>query len=302
MSSSILPHTTPLMSRKLPEHLQPRKMPIRLSDGYETYAYVYPPVAGALPRLPVLYLHGIQSHPLWFTGSAAALAQAGHAVYQVARRGSGENARDRGHAESARQLLDDVACASRVIREQTGARRLHLLGVSWGGKLAAAHALQGPPQAKPASLTLVAPGLAPRVDVPPATKCLIAAALLLNPRGMFDIPLNDVELFTENPSMQDYLRRDELRLCRATAKFLYASRRLDRLLAAAKPASLTMPTTLLLADRDRIINAKRTVDLLGRLAGPRLKAISFPAAHTLEFEPLPQDIFNAMAEAMKRGE
>jgi alpha-beta hydrolase superfamily lysophospholipase len=277
----------------------PRRIRLRLHDGYETPVYVYD-AADPHGHPPVLYVHGIQSHPGWFSGSGAFLAAGGHGVFQVTRRGSGENERDRGHAGSAEQLLRDVDDACLAALSATGASRLHLLGVSWGGKLLAAYASADEPHPHVASLVLVAPGIVPRVDVSTAAKLAIAAALLFSPRRQFDVPLSEVELFTDNEEMRRYLRTDGCRLQRATARFLYASRRLDRMLRRRKPGSLRVPTTLLLASRDRIIDSSATRRVVERLTAGRAVVQTFDAAHTLEFEPDPLPYYQALLEAVSR--
>jgi acylglycerol lipase len=287
------------LSRPLPPSRRPARSALRLHDGYRTSMYVYaPPAEPARP--PVVYLHGIQSHPGWFSHSAAALADRGHPVFQPTRRGSGDNLRDRGHARSARQLLRDVADACRFALRQTGRRRLHLVGVSWGGKLAAALAVDPPADVQIASVALVAPGLVPRVDVPAATKLAIGLSLLVCGRKRWAIPLNDVALFTDNEEMRQYLRADQGRLHRATARLLYASRQLDRLLARAPNGSLRAPTTLLLARRDRIIDNARTRQAVERLTGGHAVVREFDAAHTLEFEPDPGLFYESLCEAVSR--
>ena len=279
----------------------PRRELLRLADGYETSVYVHHPV-GTTAGPPVLYLHGIQSHPGWFVGSAAHLAERGHAVFQVTRRGSGDNPRGRGHAEDAAQLLDDVETAGRFALDQTGADRLALLGVSWGGKLLTAYAADPRHTLPVASLTLVAPGIVPRVDVPVAEKLAIAVALLVAPHRRLDIPLSDVALFTDNEPMRAYLRVDLHRLHRATAQFLYASRCLDVAIRRARPGSLTVPTTLILAARDRIIDNAATRKALERLTGPALALRQLDGAHTLEFEPDPTALYAELAQAVTAGD
>jgi len=282
-------------ARALPEDERPRRLTLRLDDGYETSVYVHGRGGGGLP---VLYVHGIQSHPGWFVGSAAAMA-AGYAVFQPTRRGSGDNAAERGHASSAGQLLADVDAACRLVRAETGVARIHLVGVSWGGKLLAAWAADPHRAEQAASLTLVAPGIVPRVDVPLRTKLAVAAALAVCPRRLFDIPLSDVELFTDNEEMRDYLRNDACRLHRATASFLLSSRRLDGALRRAPAGSLALPVTLLLADRDRIIDNAATEAVVRRLAGCALTVRHFPASHTLEFEPDAGFLYDALIEALR---
>jgi len=265
-----------------------------LTDGVRTHVFQH--AGPRTDRMPVLYVHGIQSHPGWFVGSAQALARAGHAVFQVTRRGSGLAGVRRGDAPSAGQLLDDVAVAIEHVRDATGADRLALVGVSWGGKLLTAYALARPGAV--ASLTLVAPGIVPRVTVPRRTKLAIAAARVFRPAMTFDIPLSDVALFTDHPPMREYLRRDAHRLRRATARFLVASAMLDRRLSGTGDGALAVPTTLMLAERDRIIDNSATTGVVARLTGGRARTVRLDAAHTMEFEPDPAMFFEALCGAV----
>lgn len=280
----------------------PDPEPLALDDGYRTQVYRHRAARGAPARLPVLYLHGIQSHPGWFFASSAALAGDGHEVFQVTRRGSGTNRRERGHTRSAGQLLADIAAAEKFVLARTQAERLHLVGVSWGGKLAAARAAQTDHAGRIASLTLIAPGIAVQVDVSAATKIALAACLLACPRKRFDIPLNEPELFTDNEAMRDFLRGDPLRLHRATARLMYASRRLDRMLAAADEGVLEMLVTLILSARDRIIDNDAVRGVVGRLTAGRDDVHEMPGAHTLEFEPDPAEFHAALLAACCRSE
>lgn len=287
--------------RPLPAGQGPRILTLALPDGYPTYLAVYEP-SGKAAMTPVVYLHGIQSHPAWFAASGAHLAAAGFPVFQVARRGSGQNARQRGHAASARQLLDDLAATIAFVRARCRVDRVHLVSVSWGGKLAAAFALQPGRAAELASLTLVAPGLVPRIDLCPLVKARIALCLLLRPRAQFDIPLNQAELFTDNLAIRTWLDADGLRLHRATARFLYASRSLDRMLARARRGAMVTPTTLLLAVRDRIIDNQRTRAIVERLTAGRGVVRELEGSHTLEFEEEPQPFYRALVESLVAGE
>ncbi len=275
-----------------------RREMLTLPDGYRTAVLRHVPAVPA--GLPVLYAHGIQSHPGWFIGSAQALARCGHEVFQVVRRGSGEAGAARGDARSARQLIDDVRAAVEYVTAATGAAKVVLLGVSWGGKLLTAYAL-GFPQ-RSASLMLVAPGLAARVGPSAWTRLAVAACWLCCPRRYFDIPLSDPALFTDNPAMRDYLRGDRHRLMRATARFMVASHVLDRIIArAARASALTVPTTLLLARRDRIIDNDRTRRLVERLTGDSARVVELDAAHTIEFETDPAEFYALLCQAVAGG-
>jgi pimeloyl-ACP methyl ester carboxylesterase len=225
------------------------------------------------------------------------LAGLGHRVFAVCRRGSGDNTRHRGHASSAAQLLDDLETAGRYVLDTTGQDRLALVGVSWGGKLAACYAASPQRKVTLASVSLVAPGIAPRVGVGAATTLAIALALLVAPQRRFDIPLNEVELFTDNPAMRGYLRFDPHRLVWATARFFYASWQLDGMLPAG---ALSVPTTLILAEGDRIIDNARTRRTVERLTAGAAEVTVLRGSHTLEFEEDPGPFHQVLAAAVRR--
>ena len=284
-------------ARAIPTDRMPRRLALRLGDGYETSIYEHRS-AGASSGSPVLYAHGIQSHPGWFVASAAAIAQNGHRVFQVTRRGSGANTHSRGHAPSAKCLLADIRTSVDFVLERTGAKRIHLVGVSWSGKLLAAYLAGQSQQDHFASLTLIVPGIASLVDVSLVTKCGIALSLVVCPRKEFDIPLNDVDLFTNNEAMLDYLRADPFRLNKATARFLYSSHCLDGLLRRAASGCIRVPTTLMLARQDRIIDNVATRRIVERLTASTPVVKEFDSVHTLEFTADPEQFLNALNDAV----
>lgn len=269
-----------------------------ISGGYTTSMWVHRH-RGELRR-PVLMLHGIQSHPGWFIGSADALAAAGHPVFQLTRRGSGEHEADRGHADSPAQLLADVDSAVGYILDRFDTPTLHLLGVSWGGKYAACYALEPRRRKHLAGLTLVAPGIASQVDLAGWRKLRVALALLLRPRTRFTIPLQDPALFTDNAEMREYIEDDPFRLYKASAKFFWTSRAMDRMLQAAPEGTLALPVNLILAEGDRIIDNDATRAALRRMVGEKLNVTELPGAHTLEFEPDAKPLHEAILRGIER--
>ena len=269
---------------------------IRLSDGYDAYARLWMP---AQPDSAVLYLHGIQSHGGWFEQSAKALADAGCAVLLPDRRGSGRNQVDRGHLPSARRMLQDTAECLNELHVRTGFSRFHLVGISWGGKLAMAMLRTMPERI--ASLVLVAPGLFPQVDLPLREKIRVGTSALLGGRAMFDIPLNDPNLFTANPPYQEFIRTDPLALRKVTASFLLASRRLDRIAMACTDVPSHARLHVFLAGHDRIIHNPTTRSFIRALSGHRDLTEYPDAHHTLEFEPnsqlYQQDLIQCIRQA-----
>jgi alpha-beta hydrolase superfamily lysophospholipase len=244
------------------------------------------------PRAAVVCLHGIQSHGGWYESSCGQLAQAGFDVYFLDRRGSGLNQQDRGDTPSFRRLLDDVAeflialggCANAPVRD----RRLNvfLVGISWGGKLAAALQRRHPGLVD--GMALLCPGFCSRVRPALGHRLAILWSRLIAPRHQFPIPLDDPELFTATPRWQQFLRDDPLSLRQATARFLIESVRLDGYLHFV-PRYVRVPVLLMLAEHDRIIDNAGARRFVESFAAMEKKVVEYPGAHhTLEFEPEPE--------------
>ncbi len=305
---------------------------IRYADLYEAHARLWHPRE---TRGAVLYLHGIQSHGLWFETSAQRLAEAGYAVLLPDRRGSGRNEIERGHTPSAWRLLRDAAEGMDELHIRTRLSRFHVVGVSWGGKLALALYRYLP--ARVTSLALIAPGLFPKVDIPLAQKIRVGWSAITNRHAAFDIPLNDPEMFTANPARQAFIRNDPLALRTVTAAFLLASRKLDRyarqgqqptaggregspkedtetlkrpdadsLKAGSHAEGVTCggcPLRVFLGGQDRIIRNARTKEFVRELHWPQREIIEYPEAHhTLEFEVRPDQFFDDLVNFIREAE
>lgn len=266
------------------------ELEITIVGDYRAYARFWP--AKGPQRGAVLYHHGIQSHCNWYGESARLLAVAGFSVLQVDRRGSGRNLQDRGHAESAEQLADDSIAAAGELMRRTSTDRFHVVGVSWGGKLAVCHHVLNPKGIE--SLTLVTPGLFPKIGVSKPEMAKIGFAMLYEPKSLFDIPLNDPELFTTAPKWQEFFRRDELTLRQCTAGFYLASRRMDKIVARLDQ-SPQVPIHLFIAGDERIVDNEKTEHFFARLGWPATRTTRYEKArHSLEFEGDPAVYFQDM--------
>lgn len=270
------------------DHAPPVLTSWRASDGYILHGRVWPATGAA--REAFVYLHGIQSHGGWFERSAALLAESGAAVVLPDRRGSGRNGGPRGDAASIERLLADLDEIVSAVRARFGVARVALVAVSWGGRLAVEWALRR--REWVSRMLLIAPGVFPAVDVGLATRARIAAALLAGGRRLFEIPLSDAALFTDNPARQAFIRGDADKLTHATARFLYASSRLEGRVRRLGRGALPAPAALVLASDDRIIRNEPTRAWFERVSGSRGRAARaggsdnfcvLRGAHTLEF-------------------
>jgi alpha-beta hydrolase superfamily lysophospholipase len=251
----------------------------RSSDGYLWYYRRYSASGQAVGR--VVCVHGIRSHGGWYTRSCEEFAKNGYDVYFLDRRGSGLNTAHRGDTPSFRRLLDDVAEFVQELRRTKPCLPIHLAGISWGGKLAV-----GLPYRKPGlvdTISLLCPGLVPKVSPSVGQRVSIGRARFRDPGKMYPIPLNEPELFTSSPMWQKFVDDDRHSLRTATARFLFSSAMFDVYLRRAAKR-VTVPTLLLLAGKDRIIDNVKTRSYVEAFPTKPTVLEYTDAHHTLEFE------------------
>ena len=256
------------------------------SDGCRLHFRHWPAVG---VKCLIVATHGIQSHSGWYEYSSCRLAAAGYEVYFADRRGSGLNPERRGHAEHGLRLISDLRQLIRLARREhplDGGSRplpLTLMGLSWGGKIAAATAAVAPQDLD--RLVLLYPGLIPQLQPTHWQRIRLRLPRKLEMRHhAVELPLQDPALFTASREWQERIARDPLALHEVTTGLLNAGRDLDLLIARYRDR-MHHPTLLMLAGQDRIIDNSRTRALTASFGCRHLTMIVYPQArHTLEFE------------------
>jgi acylglycerol lipase len=250
------------------------------ADGYRSAVRIWdanPPIGR------IVWLHGIISHGGWYLATCSHLARAGLEVHFLDRRGSGLNADRRGDVDYFETWLSDV---EEYLDSLAADLPTILMGVSWGGKLAAAVARRN--RRLIDGLGLICPGLFAKKGPGGFGRFALhfASALGLL-RTRVTVPLQDPALFTDCPPWQDYVAHDPFTLRRVTVSFALADEELTRY-ATESPEKISVPVLLMLAGRDRIIDNQRVRALVQRMAAADKQIIEYPAAaHTLDFEPAP---------------
>jgi alpha-beta hydrolase superfamily lysophospholipase len=219
-------------------------------------------------------------------------------VHFLDRRGSGGDAEARGDVDHWHTWIEDVAIYVRQLRESV-AGPVALIGISWGGKLAAAVSRRHPKLLD--ALGLICPGLFSPFE-PGLLKRLALRAPL--PKSLqqrpVDIPLNDPALFTATPEWQTFIAEDQMTLRTITIRTAREDRALTYYARHAAP-HLQMPLLVMLAGRDRIIDNDRVHRFFRQAASADKRLLKFETAtHTLEFEPDPQPYFDALAAWLLR--
>lgn len=262
------------------------------SDGYQLHYRHWVPAG--MPKGYVVALHGVQSHSGWYEYSSRRICEAGFEVRFLDRRGSGLNTKDRGHAEHPDRLIHDVTQMLGEVcweRKQADAKvPVILLGVSWGGKLAAVTAARRRDLMD--GLALLYPGLCARVRPRFYQRWLLNLGMATGAaRKLVRLPLDDPALFTGEREWREFILDDPLALHQATVSFLKTSVILDQE-AECIPPLIQAPTLVMIAGRDEIIDNEATKRYLKNW-GTKVVVREYPdARHTLEFEPNREAIFD----------
>jgi len=249
---------------------------------------------GLVPdRGTLLCLHGIQSHSGWYGWSSRRLAEEGWSVNFPDRRGSGRSDAPRGDAPSAERLLADVVEFAREIQEVDAP--CVLMGLSWGARLAAILAARHPELFRrlillyPGIHTHVRPSFWQRQAIRVATWCGAG-------RTRVAIPLTDPALFTGDADGQEFIRNDGFALHRLTLRFLLASESLA-FEAERIAEEITIPTLVLLAENDRIVDNEAARAWYHRIPVVHKELGVVPGAeHTFEFDPQREQYLIRMAD------
>lgn len=260
-------------------HPSPAIATYRAADGRALALRHYAP--GDAPRANVVLLHGIISHSGWYDVSCRALAQRRFAVHALDRRGSGLNPQARGDVDAMETWIRDVVDYLAGLRPS--GLPTFLLGISWGGKLAPAVARARPDLL--AGLGMLCPGIYAKQQPGWLQRSLLGLSGRIGmQRRSVPIPLQQADLFTDSPRWQAYIENDPLTLRRITLRFARQDLRLTRH-TRASAAYLHLPSLLVLAGRDRIVDNERTKRFITRLAATDKTVREYSTgAHTLEFE------------------
>jgi alpha-beta hydrolase superfamily lysophospholipase len=147
-----------------------------------------------------------------------------------------------------------------------------------------------------AGVGLICPGIySPYMPGPLKRLLLAAPAPARLQQRRLKVPLQRPELFTNSLKWREFIATDPLALRTVTWRFAQEDRKLTRY-ARESATFLHMPTLVILAGQDRIVDNPRTRDFFGRLPSRHKTLIEYGnAAHTLEFEPDPSRYFDDLA-------
>jgi alpha-beta hydrolase superfamily lysophospholipase len=247
----------------------------------------------AAPRHALLFIHGLAEHSGRYENPAAYFAPRGYACYAVDYRGHGRSPGRRGHVGSFDDYLGDVSDGLDLVRTRHPEIVAIPVGHSQGGLIALLLALREP--ARVPRLVLSSPFLGVLPEHRPAPPLRIAARALSRvwPAASFPSPV-DARFLSSDPAVGAAYTADPLVSHTISAGwFASLQRAQDEVRQAA--ARLAVPTLLLVAGRDRIVDGSATLEWARRAASGHLTLEHWPELwHELFNEPAREAVFQRM--------
>lgn len=200
----------------------------------------------------VLCLHGIESHAGWFETFAHELCRLGVDCASYDRSGSGARLLTQGGADSEDQILADLLQA--ISESRSAYQRLIILGMSWGGLLAAFLLAKNPTISD--HTVLLAPGIFPARQFPTFSMLKAAAGLIINPSLRIELPFKP-EDFSADAEVSQWIEADRLRRTKVSARLLATTLAMQRQVRSTDYNGV--PVDLWLPDEDAIIDTAKTL-------------------------------------------
>jgi len=241
----------------------------------------------------ILFMHGIEGHGGWFENTASVLNGRGMTIYAVDRRGAGMNQRDRGNLNSYKDYLNDIEVSLRKITFDHVGHPIIIIAHCWGAKAASLivqrdyKPVGGELNLPIAGIVFIAPAIYSKVDYGMGTKFQIAYNTLLGGDAgghrKWPLPL-EVDMFTDNPTFQGYLKRDAMRLTEVTASMLVETLKISKL-AEKAAGQIDMPVLMLQGGSDRIVDVEKLQAWYGKIPSQTKDMRIFPdSQHCLDFD------------------
>jgi acylglycerol lipase len=207
----------------------------------------------------VLCLHGIESHSGWFTQYAAATSTGGVDCVTYDRPGNGLSLNN--VVQPLDEILSDLKSLITVLEGQY--QHIFLLGMSWGGLLAAYAMQQG--LITPRYAVLLVPGIYTRRPLPFTDFLSLIRNLLFFSEDEISIPI-ETDDFSTHEQIRNSINIDERRRKTAPARLLLATQKMRMSVRKAKMTKDSVEVWL--AEHDRIVDNQRLIQNLERYGTP----------------------------------
>lgn len=234
-------------------------------------------------KMPVLMMHGLESHSGWFWQSGEFLAESGYPTYIIDRRGSGRSTEPRGDCRNYRDMLDDIQSVADYAREKHQSERFLLFGHCFGAIPSVIYAMQHPDQLN--ALVLSTPAIFTLADLHIEEKLHVFGSRITGKKVMIPTPIEDPKMFTRDQHYLEFIHNDTLKLKEATASLFWQVLR-SRIYINKHRKQLTVPMLMATAGMDEICDNKKNIDFYNHIGSKNKTHLSYPeAVHIFEFSP-----------------
>lgn len=259
-------------------------------DSNGTILYVEHFRARDSARMAMILVHGFSAHCGPYRHVAAYFARLGVSVTQFDLRGHGRSEGARGHVMDFHDYVQDLACVTAWARTRSPTLPMAIVGHSMGATVALDLVVTGEAQGLPDFLVLLAPWLRLRMKVTPPEGVGIDGDIkaLAFPNGM------SAEDLSRNPVVRTAFRCDPMIHHVATMGWFMATLRAQARIQA-RASRLTLPTLMLLAGDDRIVDNEASLAFAER-ANPAIPTRTYEGLfHELYGEPEAKSVLQDVA-------
>ncbi|MFH1753954.1 MAG: alpha/beta fold hydrolase [Candidatus Omnitrophota bacterium] len=262
---------------------------IASSQGPEIPVRIY----GAEAKgIPLIMLHGLQSHSGWFAQSASFIAKQGVPVYAMDRYGSGMSKAPKGGYRSLKESIKDIDSIVKYAIDKHNKNNVHLLGHCYGAMQAAAYACENNYKIK--SLILPTPAIFTKSDVKPAEKLKALWSKISGRDLMVPVPLK-AEMMSDIDAYVSFIKNDRLSLHEASGRFFFEVVGMRRFIMK-RSSSITAPVFMAFAGKDPICRNEENRRFFDSLrSDKKVLKVYNDARHILEFSRERDNFFKNMA-------
>ncbi|MBL7071583.1 MAG: alpha/beta hydrolase [Candidatus Omnitrophica bacterium] len=244
-----------------------------------------------------LLVHGLGAHTGRWIFLADFFLKRNISSYAIELRGFGETKGLKGHIDSFKTYLNDIAGLREIIAKENKGKKIFLIGESVGGLISFLTASVLPDFF--AGLISISPAFASKLKATPLAYFKTLAPLIYNPKKQFPIPF-DSKMCTRDTEYQRTMNSDLREHRLATSRFIF------ELIKAQLSCNIfskivDVPVLFLLSGNDKLVIPEATRRVFNRLRAKDKKIIEYPRMyHALSIDLDKEKVFNDILDWVEK--
>jgi len=250
-------------------------------------------------RHVMVVAHGLGEHGGRYGNIVDHFVPRGYAVFAADHRGHGRSSGIRGHVGSFLQYRDDLHVFVQKVRQETGAKKVILVGHSMGGLISLSYGLRYPEDLS--CLVISSPGLR-TYKPPPRIKAKLGKVLAhVTPTVLMSNELDPTHV-SRDPSVVKKYVEDPLVHDRVSPRFFVEFLKEGERVVREAPW-LLVPLLLLQAGDDRLVSADASREFFAQVGSKKKELKIYEGYyHEIFNEPEKERVFSDMEAWLAKGE